>query len=66
MIAKCFKCGEPGHRSCDCMRQKSVNLIKRQYELEAFDDEGELCKLNRGDKENLYKHDDDDERKLCG
>lgn len=40
--------------------EKSVNLIKRQYEPEPYDDKGELCELDGYDKEDFYK--DDDER----
>ena len=60
MIAKCFKCGEPGYCSSDCRRQKSVNLIKGQYELEPSNDKGQLCELDGYDEEDFYK--DDDER----
>lgn len=60
MIAKCFKCGEPVHRSSDFRRQKSVNLIKGQHELEPSNDKGELCELDGYDEEDFYK--DDDER----
>lgn len=29
MTGKCFKCGEPGHRSNECRARKAVNLISR-------------------------------------
>lgn len=34
MIGKCFKCGEPGHRSNECRARKSVNFIEEQAEFQ--------------------------------
>ncbi|XP_019168246.1 PREDICTED: uncharacterized protein LOC109163967 [Ipomoea nil] len=43
MTGKCFKCGEPGHRSNECRARRSVNLV-----AENTDDltEGEDCNEN--------------------
>nr|GMD37694.1 transposon Ty3-I Gag-Pol polyprotein [Ipomoea batatas] len=32
MIGKCFKCGEPGHRSNECRARKSVNMVNQVTE----------------------------------
>nr|GMC93171.1 Transposon Ty3-G Gag-Pol polyprotein [Ipomoea batatas] len=38
MTGKCFKCGEPGHRSNECRARKAVNLVDGRTE-EGGDDE---------------------------
>ena len=35
---KCFKCNEVGHRSSDCLRRKTVNLVEREKEDVAEDE----------------------------
>nr|GMD93444.1 Zinc finger, CCHC-type [Ipomoea batatas] len=42
---KCFKCGEPGHRSNECRARKYVNMVEEQDE---FDEEGDI---NEGEVE---------------
>jgi hypothetical protein len=46
------------------LRDKSINVIERQYEQEPFKDEGELCDPN-GDNEKDFYNDDDDKRYIC-
>nr|GMD29227.1 transposon Ty3-I Gag-Pol polyprotein [Ipomoea batatas] len=45
MTGKCFKCGEPGHRSNECRATKYVNMVEEQDE---FDEEGDI---NEGEVE---------------
>nr|GMD27161.1 Zinc finger, CCHC-type [Ipomoea batatas] len=45
MTGKCFKCGEPGHRSNECRARKYVNMVEEQDE---FDEEGDI---NEGEVE---------------
>lgn len=43
------------------LRDKSVNVIERQYEQEPSKDEGELCDPNGYNEKDFY-YDDDDKR----
>ena len=59
MLSKCFKCGEPEHRSNDC-RSKNLNLVEAEVgEAEVNDVE------NEGDKEALELEADEGELLNC-
>lgn len=59
-IGKCFKCGEPGHRSNECRARKSVNLVD-------YDDEHEeeVEYNNDDDLENAEIADEEGEQVTC-
>nr|GMD68123.1 LEAF RUST 10 DISEASE-RESISTANCE LOCUS RECEPTOR-LIKE PROTEIN KINASE-like 1.1 [Ipomoea batatas] len=51
MTGKCFKCGEPGHRSNECRARRSINLIEENEEDEDVREESYIEEIVEEDGE---------------
>nr|GLL31143.1 uncharacterized protein LOC109163967 [Ipomoea trifida] len=53
MTGKCFKCGEPGHRSNECRARRSINLIEENEEDEDGREESYIEEIVEEDGEHV-------------